>query len=250
MRPAPTPSGSGTAPSGQSLAAITRIYDRWAPLYDLVFGRLFDHPRRAAISAADRAGARVLEVGVGTGLSLPLYRAASRVVGIDISEAMLERARGRVAALDLAHVEDLRVMDAQALGFDDASFDVVTAQYVVNTVPDADAALDEFVRVLRPGGELIVVNRIGAEGGLRLTVERLLQPVVRRLGWQSQFPWARFETWLQRTPSMRLIERRAMPPLGHFALLRFGKARETSGPSDRAVAEPPITGRRTREEDA
>lgn len=223
---AATPTGSDAASSGQSLAAVTRIYDRWAPLYDVVFGRLFDHPRRAAIAAADRSGARVLEVGVGTGLSLPLYRAASRVVGIDISEAMLERARRRVATLGLAHVEDLRVMDAQALGFDGASFDVVTAQYVVNTVPDADVALDEFTRVLRPGGELIVVNRIGAESGIRLKTEKLLQPLVRRLGWQSEFPWARFESWLQRTPSMRLLERRPMPPFGHFALLRFGKERE------------------------
>lgn len=231
--------------SGPTLASVTRIYDRWAPLYDLVFGRLFDRPRRAAIAAADRIGGRVLEVGVGTGLSLSLYRASPRVVGIDISDAMLERARQRVSKMDLRHVEELCVMDAQELRYPDESFDVVTAQYVVNTVPDADAALDEFTRVLRPGGELIVVNRIGAERGLRLKTERLLQPLVRRLGWQSEFPWGRFETWLQRTPAMQLIERRPMPPFGHFALLRFAKTRDRSWHHGRAASAP---GHQTREE--
>lgn len=203
---------------------VTRTYDRWAPVYDLVFGRLFEHARREAIASAGRSGGRVLEVGVGTGLSLPLYDRGTRVTGIDISRTMLEQARARTRALALSHVESLRVMDAQRLQFVDAAFDVVMAQYVVNTVPDPDAALDEFARVLRPGGELIVVNRVGAESGPRRAVERMLQPIVERLGWRSEFPWSRFESWLRRTPSMRLVERRPMPPFGHFALLRFTRA--------------------------
>lgn len=202
---------------------VMRTYDRWAPVYDIVFGRLFERARREAITAAGRIGGRILEVGVGTGLSLPLYDPTARVTGIDISPTMLRQARERVAALALAHVESLRVMDAQRLQFVDAAFDVVMAQYVVNTVPDPDAALDEFARVLRPGGELVVVNRVGAERGPRLVAERMLQPVVERLGWRSEFPWSRFETWLRRTPSMRLVERRPMPPLGHFALIRFSR---------------------------
>jgi phosphatidylethanolamine/phosphatidyl-N-methylethanolamine N-methyltransferase len=201
--------------------AVAGTYDRWAPIYDVVFGRLFDRPRREAIAAAERIGGHILEVGVGTGLSLPLYRRGSRVTGIDISETMLQQARERVAALTLSHVQSLRVMDAQHLQFVEGAFDVVMAQYVVNTVPDPDAALAEFARVVRPGGELVIVNRVGAERGPRLAVERMLQPVVQRLGWHSEFPWSRFESWLQRTPSMRLVERRPMPPFGHFALIRF-----------------------------
>jgi phosphatidylethanolamine/phosphatidyl-N-methylethanolamine N-methyltransferase len=123
----------------------------------------------------------------------------------------------------MTNVEQLALMDVQDLKFDDASFDVVTAQYVVNTVPDPEAALDEFMRVLRPGGELIVVNRVGAEGGARLKIEKILEPVVERLGWRSDFPWARFEHWMAVNGSVVLAERRPLPPLGHFALLRFRK---------------------------
>lgn len=207
-----------------SSESVIRTYDRWAPAYDAVFGQLFEKPRRAAIAAAERIGGRVLEVGVGTGLSLPLYARSTRIVGIDISDSMLEKARRRVRREALANVEELAVMDAQRLDYPDGSFDVVMAQYVVNTVPDPDAALAEFTRVLRPGGALIVVNRIGAEGGVRRMVEHALQPLTQRLGWRAEFPWERFERWLERTPSMRLQERRPMPPFHHFALIRFVKA--------------------------
>jgi phosphatidylethanolamine/phosphatidyl-N-methylethanolamine N-methyltransferase len=202
---------------------VVKTYDRWAPVYDLVFGPVFEKARRAAIGACEAVGGRVLEVGVGTGISLPYYSQRCRIVGVDISAAMLEVAHQRVAALHLTNVEQLVLMDVQSLAFDDASFDVVTAQYVVNTVPDPEAALDEFMRVLKPGGELIVVNRVGAEKGARRKVEELLEPVVERLGWRSDFPWARFENWMSANGSVMLAERRPLPPLGHFALLRFRK---------------------------
>jgi phosphatidylethanolamine/phosphatidyl-N-methylethanolamine N-methyltransferase len=123
----------------------------------------------------------------------------------------------------MTNVEQLAIMDVQDLDFPDGSFDVVTAQYVVNTVPDPEAALDEFMRVLRPGGELIVVNRVGAEKGARLKAEKLIEPIVERLGWRSDFPWARFEKWMRANGSVTLADRRPLPPLGHFALLRFRK---------------------------
>jgi phosphatidylethanolamine/phosphatidyl-N-methylethanolamine N-methyltransferase len=204
---------------------VTRTYARWAPVYDLVFARIFERGHRAVVAASERVGGRILEVGVGTGLSLPYYARTSRVFGIDLSEPMLRKARWRVAEAGLSHVEGLALMDAERLEFPDASFDVVVATCVVNTVPHAEAALDEFARVLRPGGEIVLLNRVGAEAGPRLTFERWFQPMARRLGWQSDFPWQRFARWLEGTPhEMRLLERRAMPPLGHFSLIRFGKA--------------------------
>jgi phosphatidylethanolamine/phosphatidyl-N-methylethanolamine N-methyltransferase len=206
---------------------VKKAYTFWAPIYDLVFGALFDRGRRAAIAAADHVGGRILEVGVGTGISLPRYSPTNRIVGIDLCEPMLRRAQERVAELALQNVVRLEVMDAEHLAFADASFDVVVAHYVVSTVPNPEAALDEFARVLRPGGEIVLVNRVGAETGLRRLVEKMLQPIVRQLGWRTEFPWNRFARWTERRDDVHLIERRPTPPFGHFSLLRFGKSMAT-----------------------
>jgi phosphatidylethanolamine/phosphatidyl-N-methylethanolamine N-methyltransferase len=203
--------------------AIARAYARWAPVYDLVFGAVFDRGRRAAIEAADRIGGRILDVGVGTGISLPDYARSSRLAGVDLSEPMLRKAQERVEQLGLGNVECLAVMDAEHLGFADAFFDVVVAQYVITTVPDPEATLNEFARVLKPGGEIVLVNHIGAESGLRRAFEQWFAPVARRLGWRPEFPWARLERWARTTQRIRLLERRPMPPLGHFSLVRFAK---------------------------
>jgi phosphatidylethanolamine/phosphatidyl-N-methylethanolamine N-methyltransferase len=203
---------------------ITKAYARWAPVYDLVFGAVFERGRRASIAAAERIGGRILEVGVGTGISLPDYARQNRLVGVDISEPMLRKARERVVEQRLDNVEGLAVMDAERLAFPDASFDVVVAQYVITTVPDPEATLDEFARVLRPGGEIVLVNHIGAETGLRRAFEQWFAPVARRLGWRPEFPWARLARWAEAQHGVHVIERRPMPPLGHFSLIRFAKA--------------------------
>ena len=203
--------------------SLRKAYARWAPVYDLVFGAVFERGRRAAIAAAERVGGRILEVGVGTGISLPGYSRQNRIIGIDLSEEMLRKARRRVAELSLTNVETLEVMDAEHLSFADASFDVVVANHVISTVPNPETALDECARMLRPGGEMILLSRIGADAGLRHMVERLLQPIVCRLGWRSEFSWGRFARWSERRTDVRLIERRPMPPFGHFSLLRFVK---------------------------
>jgi phosphatidylethanolamine/phosphatidyl-N-methylethanolamine N-methyltransferase len=185
---------------------------------------VFRRGRNASIAAAERIGGRILEVGVGTGISLPDYSPNNTVFGVDISESMLQKAHKRVAELGLRNVEGLAVMDAEHLDFPDASFDVVVAQYVITAVPNPEAALDEFARVLKPGGEIVVVTRIGAEAGLRRNIEHMLQPVVRRLGWRTEFSFERYRRWVEGARDMRLVERRPMPPLGHFYLIRFAKA--------------------------
>lgn len=202
---------------------IATAYARWAPIYDLVFGAVFDRGRQAAIVAAERLGGRILEVGVGTGISLPDYARTNRLVGVDLSEPMLRKAQERVIEQKLENVEALAVMDAENLGLPDASFDVVVAQYVITAVPNPERTLDEFARVLKPGGEIVLVNHIGAETGLRRAFEQWFAPVARRLGWRPEFPWARLTNWAERTKGIELIERRPMPPLGHFSLVRFGK---------------------------
>ena len=172
---------------------IEKAYARWAPVYDLVFGAVFERGRQATIEAAEEHlgpdGGRILEVGVGTGISLLSYNRNNRLVGIDISAPMLRRAQDRVIEHRLTNVEALAVMDAKHLAVPDASFDAVVAQYVITAVPDPEATLDEFVRVLKPGGEIILVNHLGAESGFRRAFEQGFSPIARRLGWSPEFPW-------------------------------------------------------------
>jgi phosphatidylethanolamine/phosphatidyl-N-methylethanolamine N-methyltransferase len=202
---------------------IARAYARWAPIYDIVFGAVFDRGRKASIAAAERLGGRILEVGVGTGLSLPDYSRSNRLIGVDLSGPMLRKAKARVAERRLTNVDGLAVMDAQHLGFGDAVFDVVVAQYVITAVPDPELTLDEFARVVKPGGEIILVNHLGAERGLRAIFEGRFAPLARRLGWQPEFRWDRLAQWAARHGGVRVAERRPMPPLGHFSLIRFAK---------------------------
>jgi phosphatidylethanolamine/phosphatidyl-N-methylethanolamine N-methyltransferase len=202
---------------------VAKAYARWAPIYDLVFGAIFDRGRKASIAAAERTGGRILEVGVGTGLSLPDYSRTNRLTGIDLSAAMLRRAKARAAEQRLTNVDGLAVMDARLLGFRDGVFDVVVAQYVITTVPDPEATLDEFVRVVKPGGEIILVNHLGADSGWRSLFEQGFAPLARRLGWRPEFRWGRLAQWAARHGGVRVVERRAMPPLGHFSLIRFSR---------------------------
>src|SRR4051795_178550 len=133
-----------------SRAGVEKAYGRWAPVYDLVFGKVFDAGRRSTIAEADRIGGRILDVGGGTGLSLSGYLRSTRLGGVDISEPMLRKAQQRVRAMGLSNVETLAVMDAKNLAFKDGFFDAVVAQYVVTAVPDPEATLDDFIRVLKP----------------------------------------------------------------------------------------------------
>jgi phosphatidylethanolamine/phosphatidyl-N-methylethanolamine N-methyltransferase len=212
-------------------ATVEKAYARWAPVYDLVFGKVFADGRSASIAAAERLGGRIFEVGVGTGLSLPAYRRSNRLVGCDISFAMLKKAQDKVIAEGLTNVEGLAVMDAANLPIADGVFDVVVAQYVITAVPDPEGTLSEFARVVRPGGEIILVNHIGAESGPRKLFEQAFSPIARRLGWRPEFPWARIGDWAKSHGGVKLVERRPMPPMGHFSLIRFERL-----PADTAKA--------------
>ena len=207
--------------------SVERAYAAWAPVYDLVFGAVFERGRQEAIAAAEKfcgpAGGRILEVGVGTGLSLPCYARINRIVGVDISEPMLRKAHQRVIEQKLSNVEAIAVMDATRMAVPDNSFDVVVAQYVITAVPNPEATLDEFARVLKPGGEIVLVNHIGAESGPRRLFEQCFAPVARKLGWRPEFPFKRLSDWATRS-GVRVLERRPMPPMGHFALIRFARA--------------------------
>ena len=183
--------GSADARLAPSLdhAAVVRAYGRWADIYDMAFGLPSRGARKAGTDAVNAlVDARdVLEVGVGTGLSLPFYRRDLRVTGIDLSTAMLERARDRVATDGLTNVVGLHEMDAQSTNFADASFDVSAAMFTATVVPDARALLAEMRRVTRPGGTLLFVNHFAAERGLRARLERALAPLAHTIGWRPDF---------------------------------------------------------------
>ena len=152
--------------------AVRSAYRRWAPVYDHTFGLVAAEGRKHAVEIINQGKGRVLEVGVGTGLSLPTYGRHLEIVGIDLSPEMLEKARERVAAEGLDNVAELHEMDASDLKFPDAAFDTVVAMYVMTVVPDPEKVMRELSRVCRPGGEVIIVNHFSAEEGMRGWVER------------------------------------------------------------------------------
>jgi phosphatidylethanolamine/phosphatidyl-N-methylethanolamine N-methyltransferase len=214
--------------SGQKLTAITNenveaAYASWASKYDMVFTMVMKPGRLAAAEAVNRLGGRVLDVGVGTGLELPMFSNNVKITGVDLSDPMLQIARKRVADLKLTNVEDLRVMDAMNLEYADDSFDGAVAPYVITTVPDPMRTMDEMARVVRPGGEIIIVNHIGADSGPIAMIERFMEKRAEKLGWRPQFPWEIIGDWIKSRPGLELVERRRLNPLGLFTIARIRK---------------------------
>lgn len=202
---------------------MRKAYARWAPIYDFVYDGLTASARQSAVTAAIACGTNILEAGVGTGLSLGDYPANSKVTGFDLSEHMLRRAAAKVKKHKLGHVRLLTVMDACNLGFPNASFDAVVAQFVITLVPDPERALDEFLRVLRPGGEIILANHFGAADGPIARYEEAISPIARKLGWSSAFKTRFIEEWAEQRPNVTLVEVRPAFPLGFFKVARLRK---------------------------
>jgi phosphatidylethanolamine/phosphatidyl-N-methylethanolamine N-methyltransferase len=168
--------------------AVRKAYHRWAGMYDFGFGMISRVARREAVAAVNRsAGENVLEVGVGTGLALPLYGGDKRVTGIDLSAPMLELARERVADAGLRTIEALREMDAQATSFADGQFDIAVAMFVASVVPNPRSLVAELRRVVKPGGKILFVNHFAVERGPVWWVERALAPASSILGWHPDF---------------------------------------------------------------
>ena len=174
--------------SAMDKAAVQAAYKRWASVYDGVFGAISSRARRRTVNLVNALpGREVLEVGVGTGLALPLYNTQKRVTGIDLSSEMLAIARQRTAKLQLSHVAGLHEMDAEQTDFADGQFDTAVAMFVASVVPNPKRLLAELRRVVRPGGNILFVNHFAAEGGPRWWVERAMAPMSRRLGWHPDF---------------------------------------------------------------
>jgi len=216
--------GIGTGGNGMAkdieLSTITRAYAKWAPFYDAVYTRILRQGQLEAARAALACGTDILEVGVGTGLSLGDYPAGYHVTGIDLSKPMLDRAAEKVAAQNLTSITGLVVMDACRLGFRDGAFDAVVGQYMITLVPDAEAALDEFARVLKPGGEIVLVNHIGAEKGVIAAVERAVAPLAKRVGWRSEFQLGRIRAWAENA-GFALVSAKRVGFAGFFTVVRL-----------------------------
>ena len=216
-----TPRGPGV--SDMTTTDVADAYARWAPVYDMVFTAVMKPGRRAAAAVINKRGGRVLDVGVGTGLELPMFASHVRVTGIDLSEPMLEIARKRVKDKGIGNVEALIAMDAMNIAFPDAAFDAAVAPYVLTTVPDPGRLLDEMIRVVKPGGEIVLVNHIGAERGPVAAVEKWLGKRAASLGWRPEFPWSVVGDWLERHGDVELRERRTLAPFGLFTLIRMAR---------------------------
>lgn len=201
------------------IAAVKSSYKRWAPIYDETFGAITRAGRLRAVDYINRRSGRVLEIGVGTGLSLGGYGSHLEVTGIDVSSDMLAKARRKVAARRLGHVAALREMDARRLDFPDNHFDTVVAMYLVSVVPEPERVVAEMARVCKPGGEVLIVNHFARESGTLARLERAFAPFADLLGWHSDFPMHR----VLGESSLEEDERRNFPPFGMFTFLKQRK---------------------------
>jgi len=184
-------------------AFVQRAYDRLAKVYDVFFGAILQPGRERAVrSIAAQPGLRVLELGIGTGLTAPLYSRDWSVVGVDLSSAMLIQAHRRITELGLAHAVHLLQADGARLPFDDESFDVVLVPYVMSVVPDPIGVGRELRRVCRPSGQIILLNHFLSQDSLGARLERWISPLTTRIGFRTDLSLQ----WLLSGAGLRLID--------------------------------------------
>ena len=194
---------------------IERLYTAYAGVYDQIFGKVFHEGRTSAIRNLNvQPDEHILEVGVGTGLALPMYPHHCRIVGIDLSEGMLAKAKERADAHQLAHVQ-LHRMDAGAMEFVDDSFDTVVAAYVVTAVPDYRKVVNEMSRVCRPGGRIIMLNHFSNVNKVIAAVEKVISSLTKHLGWRTDLS---LNTVLEGT-SLQVARKQKVNPLRFWALV-------------------------------
>lgn len=199
--------------------AVRDAYRRWAPVYDYTFGKVSTAGRRHAVEIINGSKGKVLEVGVGTGLSLPEYKPHLDITGIDLAPEMLDKARTRVKDAGMKNVSGLYEMDAGNLEFPDNSFDTVVAMYVITVVPEPEKVMRELARVCKPGGEVMLVNHFSQDDGVRGWMERQMAPFADLVGWHSVFDVAR----VMGCDDLKLMDRQALRPWGIFTMMRFRK---------------------------
>ncbi|MES1946869.1 phosphatidylethanolamine N-methyltransferase [Salinisphaera sp. C84B14] len=201
--------------------SVVTAYRRLSRQYDRFFGPVFEQGREVAVRKMDcNAGDRVLEVGVGTGLSLDHYADDVEVVGIDVSPEMLEYAKARVNGN--ADRISLALMDAQALEYADNSFDKVVAMYVVSVAPDPKKVVEEMKRVCKPGGDLFIVNHFSQGKGAMASLERMVSPLSKLVGFRPSFP---LDDFLEMA-DLDVVETR---PVNAFGYWTFIHARNRAG---------------------
>ena len=197
------------------LEKIERVYTSYAGVYDQIFGKVFHEGRESIIRNLNvQPDEHILEVGVGTGLALPMYPRHCRIVGIDLSDGMLAKAKERAEMHKLAHVQ-LHLMDAGAMEFGDDSFDTVVAAYVVTAVPDYRKVVNEMIRVCRPGGRIIMLNHFSNGNKVIAAIEKVLSPLTKHLGWRTDLS---LNTVLEGT-SLHVAREQKVNPLRFWALV-------------------------------
>ncbi len=195
--------------------AVIRAYKRYARNYDRIFGKIFDHGRRVLINKMNLApGRRILEVGVGTGLSLPMYPPDVSVVGIDLSPHMLWVARNYING-NAPGTRCLSLMDAQQMSFADDSFDTVAVMYVVTVVPHPEWMMEEIRRVCKPGGDIFVLNHFSNHRLVPRMVETAFLPFQNLIGFHPRYS---MEQFLRQNP-LQVVDTCRVNLLGFWTLI-------------------------------
>ena len=204
-----------------NLESLERVYTNYSPVYDQTFGKAFNQSREFAVRGLPLVpNDEVLEVGVGTGIALPLYPAHCKITGIDLSEGMLKVAQERINEHRLNHVT-LQRMDAGQMDFADNSFDLVMAAYVVTAVPDYRKVVSEMIRVCRPGGRIVMLNHFSNGNKLIAAVEKLISPMCQRIGFRTDLSL----NHVLESTSLQVTKKEKMNPLRFWYLVECVNAK-------------------------